>query len=123
MGPNYVYNAVVQRVIDGDSLKLNVDLGFNTWKQNQSFRLLGCNARELSQPGGKEARDNLHAMLPVGTEVTVRSVKADKYGDRFDADISLNNASVVATLILDGWATRWDGQGEKPVPPWPRSAS
>lgn len=117
----YTFSAVVDRVQDGDTLDLSVNLdGFGAWHRG-SFRLLGCNARELSQPGGPEAAANLAAMLPVGTQVVIRSVKVDKFGGRYDAAVQLADGSdLVAALIAANWAAAWNGVGTKPVPPWPR---
>jgi endonuclease YncB( thermonuclease family) len=117
----FTYAAIVEHVIDGDTVYMAVDLGFDTWHWG-SFRLLGCNARELPQPGGPEAAANLVALLPVGTKVTIRSVKPDKFGGRYLAAVTLADGSdLVSTLIAEGWAAAWNGTGTKPVPPWPRS--
>lgn len=124
----YVYNAVVESVWDGDSLHASIDLGFGLWNRGMDaskygvmVRLDGCNAIELSQPGGVDARDHLAALLPAGTPVTLRSVAVDKYGGRIDADITLaDGTDLVTQLIADGWAAPWDGDGTPPVPPWPR---
>lgn len=116
----FTYVAIVERVIDGDSVGLAVDLGFDTWHRG-SFRLLGCNARELSQPGGPDAAANLAALLPAGTRVVIQSVKPDKFGGRYDAAVTLaDGTDLVAQLVAQGWAAAWDGTGTKPVPPWPR---
>ena len=114
--------ATVTRVVDGDTIRLNVDLGFGLTFTG-SFRLLGCNAIELSMPGGKEARDNLAALLPAGTPVTLHSVKNDKYS-RWDAAISTTTQGDISTaLIRTGWAAPWDGTGKAPVPAWPRQGT
>lgn len=120
--PAYRYAATIDRVIDGDTLTASVDLGFHVWLRGQTFRFLGLNARELSQPGGTEARDNLVALLPPSTAVTLTSVKPDKYGDRMLAVVTLADGSDLTTLLIAaGWAAPWDGRGAKPVPPWPRA--
>lgn len=117
----YSYRAELLRVIDGDTVILDVDLGFNSWLRYQSFRLLGVNAREKSDLGGPEAKAHLSELLPPGTIVTLTSVKADKYGGRFDAVITMADGRDLAQeLIRGGWAAPWTGAGAKPVPPWPR---
>lgn len=125
--------ADVTVVHDGDTVDMDViqefDIGFGgtiTSRQPHSFRLFGCNANELAAPGGPEARDNLAAMLPVGTHVRLGSVKDDKYGGRQDAILwAIDPATgteynVVQRLIDTHWAVAWNGQGVKPKPPWPR---
>jgi endonuclease YncB( thermonuclease family) len=100
------------------------------WLRGQAFRLLGCNARELAEPGGVEARDHLAGLVldvgvPVGLGrrgVVLTSVKRDKYGGRYDAAVTLPDGSdLVAGLIAGQWAAPWDGRGPRPVPPWPRT--
>lgn len=119
--PAYRYAATVDRVIDGDTLVASVDLGFHVWLRNQTFRLLGVNARELTQPGGPEARDNLAAII--GPTVTLTSIKPDKYGGRMLAIITLTDGTDLSSLLVaTGWAAAWDGTGPKPSPPWPRPA-
>lgn len=122
--PAYTYTAAVLSVHDGDTITADVDLGFGVWVSRQAFRLLGLNARELSQLGGPEARDNLAALLlsPTATHVvTLTSVKPDKFGGRYDAVITMpDGADLASLLIAEGWAAAWNGKGPKPVPPWPR---
>lgn len=114
------YPAVVERVIDGDTVQLNVDLGFCVWCL-QTFRLLGINAREHDMPGGPEATENLRAILAQPDVLTITSVKPDKFGGRYDAAITLPDGRDLATLLVaDNWAAAWDGRGTKPLPPWPR---
>jgi micrococcal nuclease len=117
----YTYNASVVRVIDGDTVIMDVDLGFGLWIRGQSFRLLGINAREHDVPGGLEAAANLATLLPAGRVVTITSVKPDKYGSRYDVQIDLMAGQDLSTLLIQtGWAAAWNGQGQKPVPLWPR---
>ena len=32
----YEYNAIVDRVVDGDTIRCTIDLGFSTWKKDYS---------------------------------------------------------------------------------------
>jgi endonuclease YncB( thermonuclease family) len=122
------YEAVVVRVIDGDTLELNVDLGFKTWRIG-SFRLAGINAREKSQPGGAEAKAHLVQLLPAGKKLLISSIKVDKYGDRYDCWASfaleeppgqVQRVSLQSYLVANQWAAWWDGSGERKIPSWPR---
>lgn len=116
---DYRYKAKVVNIHDGDTMTLDVDLGFYITVR-MLCRLHGLNARELSEVGGPEARLTLEALCPYGSDVEVQSITVDKYAGRFDA-IVLNTLGldVNEIMIEDGYAIPWDGKGKKPVPPWP----
>jgi endonuclease YncB( thermonuclease family) len=117
----YEYAATVIAVHDGDTCTADIDAGFYVHVITP-IRLLGCNAIELAQAGGVEARDNLAALL-LGQHVTLRTVKPDKFGGRYDAAVTLpDGRDLVAVLIAAGWAVAWNGRGKAPVPVWPRLA-
>lgn len=86
MEPNiYLYKAVVRSVYDGDTMRLDFDLGFGTWMMNKSVRLYGIDTPEIrgeERPEGLAARDFVRERCPPGTEVTVLSIKdsTGKYG-------------------------------------------
>src|SRR5690348_15046117 len=48
---------------DGDTLHVDLDLGFNRIGYRATVRLIGCNAPELRDPGGQAARLHLDALL------------------------------------------------------------
>lgn len=118
------FDGVVWNVVDSDTVDVLLDLDvFDQWLMRR-FRLYGCNARELREPGGKEAKANLEKLLPRGSRVTVTSVKVDKYGGRYDGVITLEGGLDLVTVLAEGqWVARWDGRGDKPVPPWPRTVA
>lgn len=85
----YIRKASVVRVIDGDTMVVDVDLGFSI-RIEQTVRLAGINAPEMIGPShadGVLARLFLSSLVPPGTSVTVKTVKPnDKYG-RYLADV------------------------------------
>lgn len=114
----FTYGAKVLRVVDGDTLDLEVDLGFRV-RVTQRFRLLDYNAPEMTGPEralGFQAALALSTELPVGSDVVVRSEKGDAFG-RWLCELwtpSLVNFSVAATLTMRGYGVRWDGRGKRP---------
>src|SRR5262245_54563916 len=78
------YNAKVARVVDGDTVWLNVDLGFRICVQ-LDFRLYKINAPEMvgaSKVAGLAAKAELERLLALGP-IRVESFKddkTDKYG-------------------------------------------
>ena len=118
----YIYRATVVDVHDGDTFTASIDLGFNIGITYR-VRLAGCNAIELAQPGGPEARAHLLGLLPVGSVCQVSSVAFDKYGGRIDATVGRGiGLTVNGQMIFDGFAAAWDGTGSRPTPPWPNPA-
>jgi len=123
----YEYWATVVRVHDGDTIVVDIDLGFRTWRHDQRLRLAGISARELARPGGSEARDYLQQLAPPGTLLVIRS-----YRDEADpADVMSFDRYVVRArdasgvdlamrLIAAGYAVAWDGRTKPtPYPAWP----
>lgn len=80
--PDYIYRAVTVSVYDGDTITIDVDLGFGVWLKKQKIRLAGINTPELrgdEREEGLVARDALRAMLPSGKSVVI-ATKRDKKG-------------------------------------------
>ena len=51
--PNYVYRCKITRVVDGDTLDANIDLGFNLWTSDR-IRLMGIDTPESRTSNKKE---------------------------------------------------------------------
>lgn len=121
----YIYRATVTRIIDGDTFVADIDLGMYHHEVDVPVRLLHCAAREIHDPGGPEARDNLAELLPPGTVVLLQTAKPDKYSRRWDAQVTYERGGVIRDLATDlisaGWCAPWNGSGVQPKPPWPRA--
>lgn len=120
MEPTYTYRARVERVVDGDTLDLFVDLGFRIWAKLR-VRLHGVNTPEtygvkkesVEYKAGKAATEFVEEWLGVAdipeedtgarAEIVIRShdgtaLGTGKYGrwlavvSREDDDLSLNDA-------------------------------
>jgi len=111
----YQYRGKVARVIDGDTIDVDLDLGFGVWKLKERLRLNGLDAPEMSTDAGKAARAWLLLLLPVGTAAHVETAKFDKYG-RYLAEVWLPGTGInlSAALIAAGHAVPWDGSGVRP---------
>lgn len=107
----YTYTAKVVRIIDGDTLVLDIDLGLSVWRHGEHIRLAGIAAPELAQAGGKEARDYLASLCPPGTEVTITTHrdKTEKYG-RYLGTLTRPGyrRTLNETMILTGHARRFN---------------
>lgn len=109
------YPATVESIHDGDTARLQIHLGFDV-TISQSCRLFGINAPELSTADGKAALAFLETVLHVGDTVTVVSHGWDKYGGRFDGNVTLaNGTNLNSLMVTSGHAKPYSGEGPKPV--------
>jgi endonuclease YncB( thermonuclease family) len=95
----YTYKAKLNRVVDGDTVNLTIDLGFRlTYTAN--CRLAGINAPEMSTEEGKVSKVALMQML--STEFTIESTGLDKYGRPVVRIGSINDK-----MVEGGYATKY----------------
>ncbi len=79
--PTYRYRAKINRVVDGDTIDFDIDLGFGVWLHKQRIRLARIDAPELR---GEERKAGLKAKAYVEDEIeafeTVVQTIEDKKG-------------------------------------------
>ncbi len=108
----YFYRAEVVSVYDGDTCRVNIDLGFNTMLKNEKIRLSGINAPELrgsEREEGLKSRDYLRTLI-LGKQIYLETEKdkKGKYG-RYLGTIWVVNESglyenVNEKLVKNGYA-------------------
>jgi micrococcal nuclease len=109
----------ISRVVDGDSLHVNLDLGWGVWRRDAMVRLAGIDAPELSTPQGRTARTFLEVLIgELPAPCTVVSHSMDKYG-RVLASVALQRPGAPVTdlssaMLTAGHARAWDGHGPRP---------
>lgn len=91
----FYYRAHVVSVYDGDTCRVDLDLGFGVWKMNETLRLNRINAPEMrgeEKAAGRLSRDYLRGLI-LDQDVMIHSIKDSKgkYG-RFLAEIWLFDA-------------------------------
>lgn len=116
----YTYRATVIRVVDGDTVDVDVSLGFDVFTRNR-FRLDGIDSPESYGPkaseAGHAAKQYLSDLLSPGTPVIIQTVKdrKEKYGRYLatlfplDADGTAVATSVNQTLVATGHAKPYTG--------------
>ena len=79
------YNCTMRRVVDGDTVDVDIDLGFDMWIHNERVRLFGIDTpesrtRDLEEKkAGLFAKDVVLHYLPEGSKQVLRTHK-DKVG-------------------------------------------
>jgi len=99
----YTYVVYVQRVIDADTILVNIDCGFGIFHK-ENLRLRGINAPELKEIAGKRAANTVKNCLSKCSFVIVKTYKEDKYGRRL-ADVFFSDKRRKSTpdeVVLEG---------------------
>lgn len=99
----YQYRASVVRVIDADTVVLDLDLGFYQWRLNRSYRLARINAPELNTAEGVAARSALVERLTGVTMFMVATQKADSF-DRWIVELYADAVNISDWLVANGHA-------------------
>ena len=108
----YTYKANIIRVVDGDTVIVDIDLGFGVWLRGQTIRLAKINAPELrgaSLEAGRDSKTYL-SKLVLDKRVMIRTEKdrKEKYG-RWLGIILLeddkNLIDINHKMVSEGYAT------------------
>lgn len=112
----YIFKARVLRVIDGDTLVIDLDMGFETHTIKR-VRLLGVDTPERGEPGYNEAKAFTTSAV-LGKDVYVQTYQADAFG-RYLADVwyqegenefRLSHELTVRGFIKEG--SKWNEEDE-----------
>ena len=111
----YEYTATIRRVVDGDTVDITRDLGFDILYNNR-IRLLGIDTpesrtRDLDEKKlGLAAKDRVKELCPVGSTVMVKTTKdgRGKFG-RILGEIYVGDVNVNKLLIEEGHAVEYFG--------------
>jgi len=109
------YNAIVRRVVDGDTMDVTLDLGFDI-SYNNRIRFYGINAPESrtsdleEKVRGLAAKDRVKELCPVGSSVIIKTTKQGrgKFG-RILGEILVEGVNVNQLLVDEGHAVEYFG--------------
>ena len=118
----YIYNIELLKVVDGDTIDANVDLGFDV-SVKKRVRFLGVNApesrtRDLEEKAkGLAAKDRVKQLLEGANIIQLQSHGVGKYGrclgelhiDVVDGQEKITLESVNKLLIKEGHAVEYHG--------------
>jgi micrococcal nuclease len=107
----YTVPARLVRVVDGDTLRVDLDLGWGVFMLDEPIRLARINAPEMSTPEGVEARDFLTSILlqPLAaqTECSFASHGFDKYRRALGELIVPSVGNISDMMLSTGHATAY----------------
>ena len=120
------YKVNIVKVVDGDTVDVDIDLGFGMWLRNERVRVMGIDTPEsrtsdkIEKIFGLAAKARLSSLL--GTEAILHtqvSKKGEdmkgKFGRVLGNFVSLNGEKCAAVLIREGHAVAYQGGSKENV--------
>jgi len=125
---SFVYNAELTKIIDGDTLRCDLDLGFSVKLHNQTVRLAGIDTPESRinikrQPEraeekilGLEAKERLKELC--SGKFQIRSLGKGKYGRILGIPYAEDGKDICAVLVSEKLASKyWGGTKTAKIQP------
>ena len=78
-GGPFIFRAEILRVVDGDTLRARLDLGFEVWKK-EIIRFAGIDAPPIHEDGGQEAYAYARDQMAKAKVVVIRTGKEEGHG-------------------------------------------
>ena len=110
----YYYKIEILRVVDGDTVDVRIDLGFNVWHKCR-VRLMGINAPESRTRDKEEKKRGLAAkqwlintLESAQADIEMKSYGSGKYG-RILGEIYINDININQLMVSEGHAVKYDG--------------
>ena len=116
----YTYEAKIARVVDGDTIDLEIDLGFHCFTK-QRCRLFGVDTPEihttndLEKKYGYKAMERVEALHPVGSICKITSEEYGKFGRPLVKMWSVPGVSLHDLLIEERLAVAYKGQNKADI--------
>ena len=112
----YEYKCTVLRILDGDTLDVDVDLGFSVALKKQRIRMYGIDTPESRTRDKEEkvrgllSKEFLKQFCPVGSEIRLLSHGKGKYG-RILGEIFTHKGmiSINQQMCEEGYAVEYTG--------------
>ena len=117
----FTYNVTINRIVDGDTAKVDIDLGFGIVYANQTIRFWGIDTpesrtRDLEEKYyGKLASQYVKDRLVVGEKYQMRTeIDKGKYG-RILGEFFIDGVSLNQQMIDENMAVKYLGQSKEDI--------
>tara|TARA_Y100000034_G_scaffold77647_1_gene93336 strand:- start:300 stop:719 length:420 start_codon:yes stop_codon:yes gene_type:complete len=121
----YEYKVKVVKVIDGDTIDVDIDLGFNTILTKKRIRLYGIDTPESRTRDKEEkkrgllSKNYLLLKCPIGEYVTLKSHGVGKFGrilgELFEYNKHEDTMSINQEMCDEGYAAPYFGQSKEEI--------
>ena len=123
----YEYKCKILRVVDGDTVDIDIDLGFGIWMHRERVRMMGIDTPEsrtrdkVEKAFGLASKAKLKELLPIGS-IQVLKTEIDKSGEdkkgkfgRILGDFLIDGQRATDILIETGHAVAYFGGSKEEI--------
>ena len=123
----YEYRCKILRVVDGDTVDVDIDLGFGMWMHKERVRMMGIDTPEsrtrdkVEKKFGLASKQFVKDMMPVGSKQVLKTQidrsgedKKGKFG-RILGDFLIDGKKLTETMIKEGYGVVYTGQNKDQV--------
>jgi micrococcal nuclease len=118
----FIYRCKILKVLDGDTVEIDLDLGFNIMLANQKVRLAGIDTPESrtsnneEKPRGLLSKKKVQEKLPVGSWQKIQTMKPDSNDDKFGRILGVfimeDGTSLNQWMIDNNYAVLYSGENK-----------
>jgi micrococcal nuclease len=119
----YQYKCKINKVLDGDTVDIDLDLGFNIVLANQRVRMAGIDTPESRTTNKEEksrgilSKKKLGEKLPVGSWQIIETQRSDNNDDKFGRILGVflleDGTKVNDWLIKNNYAVPYKGENKE----------
>ena len=123
----YEYKCKIRKVVDGDTVDIDIDLGFGVWLNDERVRIIGIDTPEsrtsdpIEKKFGLAAKERVQHLLGEGATL-ISKVKGDgneemrgKFGRILGDFRTINGDTVTTKLMSEGHAVAYNGGNKDSV--------
>ena len=123
----YEYRCKILRVVDGDTVDVDIDLGFGMWMHKERVRMMGIDTPEsrtrdkVEKKFGLASKQFVKDMMPVGSKQVLKT-QIDRSGEdkkgkfrRILGDFLIDGKKLTETMIKEGYGVVYTGQNKDQV--------
>ncbi len=118
----YEYRCKVLRIVDGDTVDVDIDLGFGIWMHRERIRVMGIDTpesrtRDLTEKAfGLAAKEFVKSLMPIGSMQIIKTQK-DKTGKfgRVLGDFVIEDKLLTEHMIENYHAVPYHGENKDAV--------
>ena len=118
----YEYRCKILRIVDGDTVDVDIDLGFGVWIHKERVRLAGIDTpesrtRDLTEKSfGLAAKQFVKDLLPIGSQQIIKTQK-DKTGKfgRILGDFIIEDRLLTQIMVENYHAVPYFGESKDDI--------